>query len=231
MQQKAAAHPAGSWCPARRPFKVRRLFFIKRGQKIFWYRSFQQLPLIHLSQCPVNIILPVWAHTSPAWPVRTFLFTTFSQLRCCPRHANVPERRCCLPSWRLHGNVRWLSGQYADVYRWDQDPTNQSLTIRHICPFRVTALCTVASEYRSSILDFPCGTEEKLEPAFSLACTYQTVKLSCYFTVQPLFPLGIGKYLKKLIIPTNTNALCIIVPVLLVYCEPITKQMSPGVIM
>lgn len=46
------------------PSKSGGFFFIRRGQKIFSYRSFQQLPLIHLSQCPVNITLPVWAHTS-----------------------------------------------------------------------------------------------------------------------------------------------------------------------
>lgn len=132
-------------------------FFRRRGQKIFWYRSFQQLPLIHLSQCPVNITLPVWAHTSPAWPRRMFLLTIFSPLRCCPGQLLVPERCCCLPSWRLHGNVRWLLGQYATVYKGDQGPTNQSLTIRHICPVQVTALYsyTVGSGYRSSILDFP----------------------------------------------------------------------------
>lgn len=144
MLQKAAAHPAGSWCPGRRPFKVRRLFFlffIRRGQKIFWYRSFQQRPLIHLSQCPVNITLPVWAHTAPARPRRTFSLTISSPLRCCPGQLLVSERCCCLPSWRLHGNVRWLLGQYADVYGGgDRGPTNQSLTIRHICPLQVTAL-------------------------------------------------------------------------------------------
>ena len=57
-------------------------FFIGRGQEIFWYRSSQQLPLIHLSQCPVNITLPVRALTSLAWPRRTFLLTLFSRLRC-----------------------------------------------------------------------------------------------------------------------------------------------------
>lgn len=61
------------------------------------------------------------------------------------------------------------SGQYTDVYRRDQGPTNQSLTIRHICPLPVTALCsyTVGSGYRSCILDFPRGAAEKLKPAFS----------------------------------------------------------------
>lgn len=48
-----------SW---KKPLQSQRLFFIRRGQKIFWYRSFQQLPLIHLSLRPVNITLPVWAH-------------------------------------------------------------------------------------------------------------------------------------------------------------------------
>lgn len=33
--------------------------FIRRGKTIFWYKSFQQFPLIHLSQCPVNITLSI----------------------------------------------------------------------------------------------------------------------------------------------------------------------------
>lgn len=169
MLQKAAAHPAGSPCPERSPFKVRRPLNILISALL----TASTYPLISVS-CKYH--LPVWAHTSSPLPRRTFLLTTFSQLRYCPGQPLDSERCCCLPTWRLHGNVRWLLGQYSDVYRRDWGPTNQSLTIRHICPLQVTALYsyTVGSGYRSSSLDFPRGAAEKLKPAFPSACARQT---------------------------------------------------------
>lgn len=79
----------------------------------------------------------------------------------------------CLPTWRLHGNVRWLLGQYTDAYSGDRGPTNQSLTITCICPLRVRARCcyAVAVRYRSRILYFPGGRGEKLKSALSIVST------------------------------------------------------------
>lgn len=85
----------------------------------------------------------------------------------------VPEWCYCLPTWRLHGNVRWLLGQYPEAYSGDQGPTNQSLTITCICPLQVREVCsyTVEEWYRSCTLYFPCGTAKKLKSAFPIVST------------------------------------------------------------
>lgn len=82
---ESSCSPSRELMPWKTPLQSQQAFLWgERGQKIFWYGSFQQLPLIHLSQCPVNITLPVWAHTSTAWPRRMVPLTTLSQLACCP---------------------------------------------------------------------------------------------------------------------------------------------------
>lgn len=77
LLQKAAAHPAGNECPGRFPFKVRNPFFflIRRDQKIFRYRSFQQLPLISVS-CKYHP--PSMSSYFSAWLRRMFLLAVFS---------------------------------------------------------------------------------------------------------------------------------------------------------
>lgn len=120
-----------------------RVFFVSlfmRDQKIFWYRSFQQPPLIHLSQCPVNITLPVWAHTSLAMPRRTFLWALSSHSALGQNL--LPGLCCCLPTWRFHGNVRWLVGQYAAVYKGTEAQQINHWQFDIFVPFRQLHCCT-----------------------------------------------------------------------------------------
>lgn len=175
--------------PRKTPLQSQEAFFHEERPENILIRELSAASTYPLISVSCKYHPPSMRRSSPARPRRTFLLAISSRLRCRHGRPLVPERCCCLPSWRLYGNVRWLLGQYSDVYRGDRGPTNQSLTIRHICPPRVTTLysCTVGSGYRSSFPDFPRGTAEKLKPAFSSACTCQTIQLSCCFTLQPPF--------------------------------------------
>lgn len=127
---------------------------------------------------------PPSVNSHPPDTGRCFFLMVFLLPWCCIWQTLSPECSCCLPSQRLYGNFRWLPIQYPDVYRENWGPTDQSLTIRHICLFKwlYSSKATLWAQpgYRSSLLDFPCGAAEKLEPAFSSACSCQTIKLSCY---------------------------------------------------
>lgn len=96
----------------------------------------------------------------------------------------VPEWCYCLPTWRLHGNVRWLLGQYPDKYSGDQGPTNQSLTITCICPLQVHAAWSYAVEasFRSHTLYFPLWHSREIKMSF-LDSKHSSLKQICIFTL------------------------------------------------
>lgn len=79
--------------------------------------SYQQFPLIHLSQFPLNITLSVRAHTSCSSSSLGLTRPTFppAQMLLLYGHLLVQQHYSCLLSWRLNGNVRWLFGQYSAV--------------------------------------------------------------------------------------------------------------------
>lgn len=62
----------------------------------------------------------------------------------------VPECCYCLPTWRLHGNVRWLLDQYLHADSGDQGP-NKSITDNYMYLSHPSALQSAARLWRRDI--------------------------------------------------------------------------------